>query len=189
MAHDLIPAFAGRCSAGRRRGRTAHFGLSAAVLAVCLCLSACSSFNPARPGGEATVEEPGAGTTSISGTASAPPAHAGNSAIIALVHESDSDLAAGKKELAAAALERALRLTPADAALWHRLARIRQEQGRWRQSIELAQKSNSLAAGDRILQAGNWLLIARAQSILGNGAAAEAARRQAAALRDQRPPR
>lgn len=188
MAGHFMPAIIVRLSAGQRRNRNGQFGAFAAVLAACLCASACSTFNSSAPAPGATEAQQGAGK-SISGTAAEPQRPSHNAAIVALVRESDGDLAAGKKELAAAALERALRLTPTDAALWQRLARIRQEQGRWLQSMELAQKSNSLAAGDQSLQAGNWLLIARAQSVLGNIAAAKAARRRAEELQGQRPSR
>jgi Tfp pilus assembly protein PilF len=101
-------------------------------------------------------------------------------AVVALLDESDRKLRSGDHEAAAAAVERALRLSPSNATLWHRLGIIRADQGRWSQAEAMAQKSLSLSGSDPRLQADNWKLIARARRGLGDAAGARAAENAAA---------
>lgn len=84
---------------------------------------------------------------------------------------------------AAASLERALRIEPRNPVLWNRLAEARLQQGQYNQAVQLASKSNSLSGQDRLLQARNWRLIARAKRSLGDDAGAREAERRAEALR------
>ena len=106
-----------------------------------------------------------------------------NPAIIDLLNAANEHSAAGRQDEAAAALERALKIEPADPGLWHRLARIRFEQGKPDLAEALAAKSNSLAAGDENLQAQNWRLIAKVRRKLGDASgAADAAARAARVL-------
>jgi predicted Zn-dependent protease len=100
----------------------------------------------------------------------------GNPAVLALLESAQSQQQAGNYEQAAAALERALRLEPRNAMLWHRLAQVRLSQGQWRNAIDFAAKSNSLAGGERNLQASNWLVIAQAKERQGDREGAQAAR-------------
>lgn len=109
-----------------------------------------------------------------------------SSAVIALLDTARQQAAAGQGEQAAANLERALRIEPKNPWLWHRLGVLKLQQGEYRAAIDLANKSNSLAAGNRRLMAGNWELLARAHSALGNEAEAESARRKAEELGIQR---
>ena len=88
----------------------------------------------------------------------------------------------GRHDGAAAALERALQIEPKDAALWHRLARTRLDQGRADLAEALAAKSTSLATGDPNLQAQNWRLIAKARQKQGDTSGAEDALERAARL-------
>ena len=111
--------------------------------------------------------------TSVSRPSSAPP---GNPAVLALLGTAQSQQREGNFEQAAAALERALRLEPRNAMLWHHLAQVRLGQGQWRNAIDLAAKSNSLAGGEHDLQASNWLVIAQARQRQGDRDGAEAAR-------------
>ena len=101
-----------------------------------------------------------------------------NPAIIDLLNAANEHSAAGRQDEAAVALERALKIEPADPGLWHRLARVRFDQGKPDLAEALAAKSNSLAAGDENLQAQNWRLIAKVRRKLGDasGAADAAAR-------------
>lgn len=88
---------------------------------------------------------------------------------------------AGDLAAATASLERALRIAPDDAALWHQLAAVRLDQQRFALVAELAAKSNSLAdPSDRALRRANWTLIAEAREALGDPAGAREARRFAA---------
>lgn len=66
-------------------------------------------------------------------------------------------------EQAAELLERALRIEPRNAQLWHRLAKIRLQQGRYGMAESLAQKSNALAKDDETLKRLNAELIAAAR--------------------------
>ena len=90
-------------------------------------------------------------------------------AVIALLTEADGYAKAGRGEQAAASLERALRIEPKNALLWHRLAVIRLQQGQWEQAVTLARKSNALSGRDHELQSGNWEVIAKAYEALGEG--------------------
>jgi len=62
-------------------------------------------------------------------------------------------------ERAAALLERALRIEPRNAQLWHRLAKVRLQQGRYAMAESLAQKSNTLAKDNEALKRRNAELI------------------------------
>ena len=106
-----------------------------------------------------------------------------NPAIIDLLNAANAHSAAGRHDGAAVALERALKIEPADPGLWHRLARVRFDQGKPDLAEALAAKSNSLAAGDENLQAQNWRLIAKVRRKLGDApGAADAAARAARVL-------
>lgn len=86
---------------------------------------------------------------------------------------------AGQHMAAASTLERALRIAPKDALLWHQLAGVRLAQGRWLLAEQMAAKSNNLAGNDRQLIADNWQLIAKARQSRGDTAGALRAREQA----------
>lgn len=105
-------------------------------------------------------------------------------AVAVLMRRAEDQRSAGDLDSAAVSLERALRIDPDDAELWHRLAAVRLSQQRHALVLELAAKSNALAAPqDRALRAANWELIARARSALGDAQGARAAQREAAATR------
>jgi tetratricopeptide (TPR) repeat protein len=101
--------------------------------------------------------------------------HASGPAVIALLTEADRYAKAGRGDQAAASLERALRIEPRNAMLWHRLSVIRLQQGQWDQAITLARKSNTLSGQDYKLQSGNWEVIARGYEALGQGEKAKKA--------------
>ncbi|NKB36733.1 MAG: hypothetical protein GKR93_06100 [Gammaproteobacteria bacterium] len=109
--------------------------------------------------------------------------------VTALLDEVNTSLRDNDDVAAAAGLERALRLDAKNALLWHRLGQIRLRQKNWQQSLNLAKKSNSLAAGDYALQLKNWELIYLANSAAGNHddarLAAERVRRLKRKLQDQ----
>ena len=65
-------------------------------------------------------------------------------------------------------LERALRIEPRNPVLWHELARIRLEQGQYRQAENMAAKSNMLTGTNRYLKAKNWRIIGEARNRLGD---------------------
>ncbi len=72
-------------------------------------------------------------------------------------------------ERAAALLERALRIEPRDAQLWHRLAQVRLQQGQYHLAASLAQKSNALAGDDVQLKEKNTRLVKQARALAKEG--------------------
>ena len=64
---------------------------------------------------------------------------------------------------AAVKLERALRVEPGNASLWHELARVHLDQGNFDQAIQFANKSNALTR-DNDLKTSNRRLVNTAQS-------------------------
>lgn len=105
-----------------------------------------------------------------------------NQAVVALLDSAAGHVGNNELEKAAADLERALRIEPRNAAIWHDLGQIRLHQRRYDEAEAMASKSNSLAGGNRALQARNWRLISVARRSQGNAAAADAAEAQAVQL-------
>jgi tetratricopeptide (TPR) repeat protein len=95
--------------------------------------------------------------------------------IVALLEESEASRSTGDLDNAAASLERALRIQPRNARLWHQLARVRLEQGEPTVAEELAQKSSALALDNEALIAANQELMDAARKRQGLGAPAPAA--------------
>jgi len=83
----------------------------------------------------------------------------------------------GQGELAAATLERAIKIEPENPWLWHRLAVLRMQQKKWPLAIELANRSIALAKGNKRLIGGNWLVISLALEGAGNYEAAKRAKK------------
>jgi len=96
-------------------------------------------------------------------------------AVPELVAKADQASASGQHDAARANLERALKISPRDATLWHRLATVSYAQEDWAQAKALAERSLSLAPAGSPLGARNWTLIGNAESKLGNQSAASAA--------------
>lgn len=97
-------------------------------------------------------------------------------AITALILDADKYSKQGQSEKAVATIERALRIEPRNALLWHQLAVIRMQQQQWQQAIVMARKSNALAGNNKELKSDNWALIAAAYDSLGNKEKASEAR-------------
>lgn len=117
---------------------------------------------PPRPSGQVKASPQGA--------ALAPPA-------MALLEQAGEQADQGDLDSAVATLERAIRIQPKNAQLWHRMAELRLYQEKPLLAIDLAKKSLSLAQGDKKLIQGNWALIAEAKRRMGDPAgAAEALR-------------
>jgi predicted Zn-dependent protease len=105
----------------------------------------------------------------------------GNQAVAVLLDSASNYVSAGELDKAAAALERALRIEPKNAGIWHDLAQIRLHQRQYQEAESMATKSNSLT-NDRSLKARNWQLIAVARRAVGNDAGADEAEAQAYVL-------
>ena len=79
----------------------------------------------------------------------------------------------GNESGAAMRLERALRIEPRNAIVWSKLADIRFDQQAWGKAVQLAAKSNTLAANRTDLKRRNWVLMANAYEKLGDEASAK----------------
>ena len=107
--------------------------------------------------------------------APAPPPAKENIAVAGLMETARADAASGNLAGAAASIERALRIEPRNARLWHELARVRLKQGQYAQAENVAARSNSWAGDDRALRAENWRLIAESRRARGDTDGAKAA--------------
>ena len=114
--------------------------------------------------------------------APSPTAAAAPPAVLALMSEAQASRAQGNFDTAAAKLERALRIQPRNAALWHELASVRLQQHKPRLAEDLAKKSNTLARHDRALKRKNWELIARSRRLQEDEEGAQEAERKAQAF-------
>lgn len=111
-----------------------------------------------------------------------PPEPEGNKAVVALLDSAAEAVSTGNLDQAASALERALRIEPRNASIWHDLGQIRLHQRKFTQAESMAEKSNGLAGGNNALKARNWRLIAVARRAAGDTAGADAAEAQAVIL-------
>ena len=152
--------------------------------------------NPSYPGAYNNVEQPSLAVVPNGNIPAIPPAQMtqGNSPIPAiaaptaqvpvqqnasavqtLLNDASKSVAAGKLDAAASSLERAVRIEPRNAGIWHDLAQVRLHQRQYQQSESLAQKSISLAGANAALVKRNWGLIAAARQARGDAAGAQAA--------------
>ncbi|MGV1098754.1 tetratricopeptide repeat protein [Thiovibrio sp. JS02] len=103
-----------------------------------------------------------------------PPGQAG-----ALLASANKAMQAGQPDKAEMHLERALRLAPRDAQLWHGMAKVRFGQGNYSQAVQFCLKSNSLAGKNGAVIRQNWLLMEKAHLKMGNKEKAAQARQKA----------
>lgn len=90
-------------------------------------------------------------------------------AVATLLTKVEQHAQQGEWERAAALLERALRIEPRNAQLWHRLAKVRLQQGRYGMAENLAEKSNALAGDNTGLKRRNAELIDTARRSMPAG--------------------
>ena len=81
-----------------------------------------------------------------------PPAQSGNSAVTTLLARADSEWRAGNSDSAIAAAERALRIAPADPAVYLQLAELRLDRGEVAMAEQLARKGLSYQPEPRTRQ-------------------------------------
>ena len=130
---------------------------------------------PSVPVGQ-PLEPPAVTRPASPATGAQPPA------VVALLDRAEQQANTGDLDAAAVTLERAIRIDPRNAILWHHLATVRLAEGEAVEAEQLAAKSNSLAAGNHSLQARNWELIAQARHNRGDAAGARAAEQRARTL-------
>jgi len=149
------------------------FRISALILPI-LALTACVTSRPSATT-TSTSEEQTSGATSGVQTQSATTPEPGapaetlppvvrprvlSPASRALVAQAQNQSTAGNDALAAATLERALRIEPDNPQLWIELAKIKHNQGNEAQAENLARKALTMAAGDGKTQSAAWRVIA-----------------------------
>ncbi|MBQ0790130.1 MAG: tetratricopeptide repeat protein [Cycloclasticus sp.] len=105
-----------------------------------------------------------------------------NPAVVALLDSAYQQREQGQLDIAVSKLERAVRISPRDASIWHQMAQIRHQQGLYETSLSLAKKSNLLAESNKILQQENWFLMAKNYQKLGQPKAAQQAQLNATRL-------
>ncbi|MGH8476238.1 MAG: tetratricopeptide repeat protein [Methylococcales bacterium] len=163
------------------------------LLTACVALSACTSYRPLFPRSDhppvkqppradsrpkPSEREPAAQTfpatnppevqaRKTSTTGNAPEAKA-PPAVIALLDAAETERQSGQLDAAAATLERAIRIQPRSARLWHQMALVRLEQEKPRLALDLARKSDTLASGDPALKRKNARIIEEAKRLLGD---------------------
>lgn len=131
---------------------------------------------PQQPRTSATSEAPGAAVEEPEADTEE---EATPGAALVLAEQARAARQAGNMARAGQRLERALRMAPRDAGLWHRMAVVRFEQGRYQQAERMAQRSLQLGAGGAsALALENWRVIAAAREALGDEAGAAAAREE-----------
>jgi hypothetical protein len=139
------------------------------ALVLLLTLAGCAAApeQPPAPVGSAEPKpapEPSAVPLPAPSPERLPPPRAETTAVAGLMESARSDSAAGRLPNAAATLERALRIEPRNARLWHDLAQVRFRQRDLAQAESLAARSNTLAGNDADLRAANQRLIEEARA-------------------------
>ena len=144
---------------------------------ICSGLSACLGFSPSSENSSnlPDVRESQAGENTGSAPQQIAKADITGPVIQRLSRTARQQQQQGHASLAAATLERALRIAPRNAKLWQQLAQVRLEQQQWHLAENMAAKSNSFAGNDTQLQAENWKLIASANRAQGRTEAAQRA--------------
>jgi tetratricopeptide (TPR) repeat protein len=129
-----------------------------------VALAAGCASQPERPPEPAPAPSPEAQQLPAPPPERVPPPRAETTAVAGLMDSARADTAAGRLPNAAATLERALRIEPRNARLWHELAQVRLRQHDYAQAESLAARSNTLAGSDGDLRAANQRLIDDARS-------------------------
>jgi Flp pilus assembly protein TadD len=135
-----------------------------------------SSTSPGSPGAAATAQPPsGQPPPPGAATRPAPKQYRLGPASTALVAQAHKQMTGGDFGLAAATIERAMRIEPDNPLLWIELGRVRHTAGDYAQADSMGHKALALASGDAQAQSTAWRLIADAlRSERRNAEAAEA---------------
>jgi len=100
-------------------------------------------------------------------------------AVVALRGQAADSMAAGEPELAAATIERAIRIQPRNPVLWLDLAAIRFAQQEFAQSESTAKRALSYASGRNDISYDAWILIANSRYARNDREGGERAEAQA----------
>jgi len=96
-------------------------------------------------------------------------------AVLALIKKARVNAINGEIDKAMLRLERAVRIEPSNATVWHYMAKLFLQKENYKQASGYASKSISLAGNNKPLVIDNWRVIAHAQYRLGNTKGAQAA--------------
>ncbi|MBU0664164.1 MAG: tetratricopeptide repeat protein [Proteobacteria bacterium] len=158
------------------------------LMAVTLLLHGCGAKHPVeRPARPAPVSRPSPITAPLPAPTPAPtlvpvpnresvPVAEEGKAAGTLLASARQNVRAGQFSQAEMVLERALRLEPRNARLWHEMAQVKYGQKDYGQVVQFCIKSNSLAGKDYDLIQQNWLLMEKAYMQLGQPEKAQQAR-------------
>lgn len=100
----------------------------------------------------------------------------------ALVAQAQSQVAAKNYTVAAASLERALRIEPDNPLVWIELGKVRQAEGNFQQSENMGRKAVSMSASAPKTRAAAWRLIAESYRSRGRNMEAQEAQAKAEAF-------
>ncbi len=168
-----------------------------AIAALLSVLAACSLTGPERSGSTSPdspssapnapgAANPGQGSATPPAPEAAPrPAprqYRLGPAASALVSQAHTQSAGGNYAVAAATLERALRIEPSNPLLWIELGQLRLDEGNAAQANAMARKALTMASGDPRAQASAWRLSAAALRAQGRNAESADAERHAAGM-------
>jgi tetratricopeptide (TPR) repeat protein len=100
----------------------------------------------------------------------------------ALVGQAQSQMASKNYAVAAASIERALRIEPDNALLWIELGKVRQSEGNYVQAENMGRKAVQMSANAPRANSAAWALIAESLRARGKNIEAQAAEARANAL-------
>lgn len=149
------------------------------LVAVVLQLAGCAVVErePAEPEATPSGEPPET-------VPDAPRAPSTEAAVRDLMADAGDASEEGDHERAGALLERALRIQPDNAVLWHNLAIVRYRQDDFEQAESMALRSVSHVGGNTELERRNWKIIAVSRHLRGDDEGAEEARQRAQGLQE-----
>jgi tetratricopeptide (TPR) repeat protein len=101
----------------------------------------------------------------------------------ALVGQAQTQMASKNYTVAAASIERALRIEPDNALLWIELGKVRQAEGNYSQAENMGRKAASMAVNAPRTQAAAWTLIAESLRARGKNTEAREAETKAKQIR------
>lgn len=101
----------------------------------------------------------------------------------ALVSQAQQQAAAQNFAMAAATIERALRIEPDNPLLWIELGKVRQAEGNYQQAENMGRKAASMAVNAPKTQAAAWELVAESLRAQGKNVQAQEAQARADQMR------
>ncbi len=96
------------------------------------------------------------------------PQQSSSPAVLALIKKARANAINGEIDKAMLRLERAVRIEPSNATVWHYMAKLFLQQENYKQAAGYAAKSISLASDNKPLIIDNWRVIGHARYRLGN---------------------